>query len=143
MLKRGNITAIKISKDDYAKFKWEMQSHAIRIELQDNEILEPHALAFFAQQIVEHDYLPEGKQKLEYIKALFDIQLAYSIFFMRDTTSNISVDILNGCKMALDLIEKNIQEFVDEKVTLKAILSDNKLLSELVDRMNVDSENPN
>ena len=62
---------------------------------------------------------------------------------MRDTTSNISIDILNGCKMALDLVERNIQEFVQEKAILKAILTDNKLLSELVKKMNVDAENPN
>ena len=105
LLKRGNLTAIKISKDDYAKMKWDMHSHAIRIELKDNEILEPHALAFFAQQIMENDYLPEGKMRLEYIKALFDIQLAYSIFFMRDKTSSVSIEILNGCMQALNMVE--------------------------------------
>jgi hypothetical protein len=46
---------------------------------------------------MENDYMPDGKEKLEFIKALFDLQLAYSIFFMRDKTSSVSIDILNGC----------------------------------------------
>ena len=123
--------------------KWDMHSHAIRIELKDNDILEPHALAFFAQQIMENDYLPEGKEKLEFIKALFDLQLAYSIFFMRDKTSSVSIDILNGCMQAIIMVEKNIDTFIEDKETLKAMLTDNKLLSELCQKMNVDSENPN
>jgi hypothetical protein len=104
LLKRGKITTNKIAEDDYEHMNWDMHSHAMRKELKENGILGPYCLMFFAQQIHKLDYITDEKQKLEFIRAMFNIHLGYSIFFMKDNTSTISVELLQGCMESLHMV---------------------------------------
>ena len=63
---------------------------------------------------------------------MFNLHLAYSIIFMKDNTSTISVDLLNGCMQSLDLVLKNLSAFIAEKNELNAMLVGNKILKTLI-----------
>ena len=73
---------------------------------------------------------------------MFDLCIAYSVFFMKDTTSKVSEQCIRMCNVLLDKFKENLAKFVAEDKQMKAIFS-SKLLEPLALKLDAEKESPN
>ena len=73
---------------------------------------------------------------------MFDLHIAYSVFFMSDSTSSLSEQCIQMCNYLLDRLKENLGKFIAEEKQLKAIFS-SKLLEPLAAKLDADKESPN
>ena len=76
------------------------------------DALIPQALIFFSRQILEKRYIKETQTLLEFVRSMFNLSLAYSIFFMKEETSSISQDLVSHANYMIGHVKDNLDEYV-------------------------------
>ena len=79
------------------------------------DALIPQALIFFSKQILEKGYIKETQTLLEFVRSMFNLSLAYSIFFMKEEASSISQDLVSHANYMIGHVKDNLDEYVKEK----------------------------
>ena len=116
-LKRGKTTCDKIAAEhleDVAQFN-EWRTFQLRNKIYLADALCPSNLIFFTKQIFEKGYIEEDQKLLEFIRAMFDLHIAYSIVFAKDPTSKFSEQCIQMCGYLLDRLKENLQKFIAEE----------------------------
>ena len=114
----------------------------LKSKLDMADALIPQALLFFSKQILEKGYIKETQTLLEFVRAMFNLSLAYSIFFMKEESSSISQDLVSHVNYMIGHVKDNLDEYVKEKKQLEMIFS-SKILKALMERLDSDKEKPN
>ena len=76
-------------------------------------ILDPFALIFFSKEIFKHGYF-ETEKKPKFLKALFDLQFTYCIYFMNDSKASLDIgeELLKSCIVTIETVGMNLAEFM-------------------------------
>ena len=76
------------------------------------------------------------------MRAVTNLSLAYSIFFLKERHSTISEDLISHANYLIGHVKENLDEFVKEKQQLERIFS-SKILKALLVKFDASNESPN